>query len=309
MPRRPLPVVLDTLHGIVVGGVRGLKARHLELHALHGVEGELGVSLMEVDARVQMVELHHVEQVPHRHGRVPGVVHVAVAGAVRVHAAHVLRQPHEPRDEEHPPAHGDGVERAFVLAELERAGALLRKADQVRPVDDAAFAGAHEVGERVGGHAVAPDHAADLVEGLHVQGLGRVLHALRDGVEGLAGDHCLRRVEAEGADVALHDGAGDEAAFAAVARVQGADVRFVHYEDVCEVLERGEVESGVRGVARAGDRGKANVDVHAAAVGDEGAEGVGVGAAYGVDNIGDFNKGFRMGGKDRRDKFHAVGIP
>lgn len=125
----------------------------------------------------------------------------------------------------------------------------------------------------------------------------------------MAGDDRSRRVEAEGAEVALHVGDGGAAAFAAVTRVQGADVRFVHYEDVGQVLERGEVESGVREVGRAGGGRETNVDVHAAAVGDEGAEGVGVGAAYGVDDVGDFNKGCRLGVIDRRDKVHAVGIP
>lgn len=179
MALRPLPIHLDALHRVVVGRVPPLHARHLEIHALHRVGREVGLAQAEVHPPVQVVEAHHVEQVPHAHRRVPGVVLVPVARAVRVDAAHVVRQPHQAGDEQYPPAHGDGVERAFVLAELERAWSLLREADQVRPVDDAGFAGAHEVGERVGGHAVAPDHAADLVEGLDVQGLGRVLRTVR----------------------------------------------------------------------------------------------------------------------------------
>lgn len=86
-------------------------------------------------------------------------------------------------------------------------------------------------------------------------------------------------------------------------------MRFVHYEDVGEVLERCEVESGIRGVVRGGGGGETNVDVHAASFGDESAERVGVGAAYGVEDVGDFDKSCRLDVKDRRDKFHAVGIP
>lgn len=51
------------------------------------------------------------------------------------------------------------------------------------------------------------------------------------------------------------------------------------------------------------------MDVHAASFGDESAERVGVGAAYGVEDVGDFDKSCRLDVKDRRDKFHAVGIP
>lgn len=164
-----------------------------------------------------------------------------------------------------------------MLPELHRPRPLARPPVQARPVDQAALVPAHQVRQPRRRHAVAPDLGADGREREQGAQEGRVGCGGRGHpVHGWGGG--FRGRGAEVGQVGLEVDGGGGAAGAAGGWVQGADVGFVHDEEVGEVLEGGEVEARVLEVGGSRGGGEADVDVEAAVVGDEGAVVVGVGA-------------------------------
>lgn len=78
--------------------------------------------------------------------------------------------------------------------------------------------------------------------------------------------------------------------------MEGRNLFFIHDENVCQVLEGGEVESWeIRARGSVGGDGKPDVDVHATMVCSESAMARRCGALKGGEVSGDFRKGVGSG--------------